>query len=331
MVDNVEPDIRSGLIRKSGKSTLDSRRLIFLICLVIAVMFWFLIKLSDVYVVDYSFKVNYKSIPDSMKMTKAIDSTLDLSLTARGFTILKLNLFDNMNRLDINLINYKIERKTGNEYSITTNEIREKLANLINVDEQDIAFSATQLNFMLEKMESKVVEVIPQYSVEFSGQFGLYEDVKVDPAFVKIYGPNSILTVIDNISTDQLNLNSISSNTKVMVGLSNPDPSVLNIDPDKVQMLFDVEKFTEAGFDIIVDASKLEYKIKTFPSKVKVYFQVAQKDFSNIKENQFTIVPVDENIDLKLARKLHLKAVKYPDVVRNIRIVPSEVEFLIIK
>jgi YbbR domain-containing protein len=294
-------------------------------------MFWFLIKLSDVYTVDYSFKVNYKSIPDSMKLTKAVDSTLDLSLTARGFTILKLNLFDNMDRLDINLINYKIDHESGSRYSIYTGEIKRKFSELIGVDEQDISFSTERLYFDLEKMKSKKVKVVPKYTLEFIDQYGLYDEVEVKPEYITVFGPGSTLKDIEQIQTKQLVMKDINAMTEVMVDLDNPAPNIVNLDPGMVQLKFDVEKYTEAEFEIVVDVSKLKYKIKTFPTKVKVFFKVAQKDFSNIKENQFTIVPIEENIDLSIAKKLHLKAVKYPDVVKNIRIVPSEVEFLIIK
>jgi len=34
---------------------------------------------------------------------------------------------------------------------------------------------------------------------------------------------------------------------------------------------------------------------------------------------------------VQLANKIPLRVVKFPEIVRNIRVVPSEVEFLIIK
>ena len=69
-----------------------SDRLIFFICILIASLFWALIKLSDVYSVNYSFRVTYSNAPPALRITKLGDSTLNLNLTARGFSILKMNL-----------------------------------------------------------------------------------------------------------------------------------------------------------------------------------------------------------------------------------------------
>ena len=54
-----------------------SDRLIFIICILFASLFWLLIKLSDVYSVNYSFRVTYNNVPSALRLTKMVDSTLD--------------------------------------------------------------------------------------------------------------------------------------------------------------------------------------------------------------------------------------------------------------
>ena len=317
--------------RKENDIGIGSRRLIFLICLVIAILFWLLIKLSDSYSVEYSFRVNYKSLPDSMRITKVVDSTLDLSLTARGFAILKLNLFNDMDKLDINLVNYSIDHRGGNKFSLYTQELKSALSELINVEEKDILLSKAVLNFEMEETGRREIPVKAHYSINFTEQYDLYNGVEIIPSSVIVYGPKNILDTITLINTQQLNLNNISSATENNVDLVNPLPDLLTFNDDQVTLKFEVEKFTEAELSIPVNVTNLKYEIKTFPSQVKVYYRVSQKDFNLIKSSQFNIVPVTENIDIKLASKLPVKAENYPVVVRNIRIVPPEVEFLIIK
>ena len=69
-----------------------SDRLIFFICVFIATVFWLLIKLSDVYTVENSFKLTYSNDPAGYRVTELVDSTLNLNLTARGLAILKMRL-----------------------------------------------------------------------------------------------------------------------------------------------------------------------------------------------------------------------------------------------
>ncbi len=310
---------------------LKSDRLIFLICILIAAIFWLLIKLSAVYTVDNSFQLSYTNEPSDLRVTKLVDSTLNLNLTARGFSILKMNLFNDMKHLDINLDNYTVEPKGNTRYAIYTQELRSSLADFIGVSEKNIQFSKAMLTFEMEKTSEKIVKVIPNYSLQFASQYDLYNNVTCEPNFIKLYGPQSILDTIDGIYTNILVREDVMSNFETTIGLENPDSDLLRLNIKEVSLDFKVEKFTEYEIIVSIKDDNLEYKIKTFPSKVKVFYQIAQIDFNEVHSNQFSVIPVINNLDLKEVNKLPLKLSKQPDFVRNARIVPSTVEFLIIK
>ena len=121
------------------------------------------------------------------------------------------------------------------------------------------------------------------------------------------------------------------SDKTVKAELANPSDKLLSFDIDEVNIYFKVEKFTESEIEVPINTNNLPYKIKTFPSQVLVYFKIAQLDFNKIRAHQFNIYPVLDNMDILQMQKLSLKMSKQPDFVRNTRIVPSEVEFLIIK
>ncbi|MBC8320650.1 MAG: hypothetical protein H8E34_08000 [Bacteroidetes bacterium] len=308
-----------------------SNRLIFLICILIATLFWLLIKLSDVYSVNYDFRVTYNNAPPDSRLTKVIDSTLNLNLTARGFAILKMSLFDDMENLNINLDSYTIENKGGIRYSISTQELTKKLAEIIGVSEKDIKFSKATLTFDMEKTSEKLVQVLPDYTINFMNQYDLYNDVRTDPNVIMVYGSQNILDTLSTIHTKKLILENVMTDMVKKVEITNPDPALLSFEEYEVSLHFKVEKFTESEITIPINLNNLEYKIKTFPSQVKVYYRVAQIDFNEVKAHQFNIHPVINNIDIMQANKLPLKLSKQPDFVRNVRIVPSDVEFLIIK
>ncbi|MFK5856108.1 MAG: hypothetical protein QM503_08270 [Bacteroidota bacterium] len=308
-----------------------SDRLIFFICILIAAVFWLLIKLSVVYTIENSFRLTYNNEPSGMRITQLVDTTLDLNLTARGFAILKLKLFNDMENLDINLGSYSIESKGDNRYAIYTQELTKKLAQIVNVSEKNIQFSKAMLTFEMEKTSEKLVAIVPNYSLNFISQYDLYETVTSDPASVIIYGPQSVLDKIDNISTNKLVLDNVMSNQLVKVGLENPLSDLIRLSVPDVELDFKVEKFTESEIIVPINHSKLQYNIKTFPSQVKVFFRVAQIDFNDVRSHQFSISPTLNNMDILHANKLPLKLIKQPEFVRNIRIVPPDVEFLIIK
>lgn len=307
-----------------------SNRLIFVFCILVASLFWMLIKLSDAYSVNYTFRVKYNNVPPDLRLTRIIDSTLDLSLTARGFLILKMNLFDDMENLDINLDNFTIEHGGDVTYTIQSRELAKKLAQFIGVDEQDINFSKATLSFEMEKTSEKRVSVIPNCSIGFVDQFDLYSDVRIDPGFIMVYGPENVLDTLTRIFTKKLVLENLMLDKVVKVELENPEPGLLSFDNDEVILYLKVEKFTESEITVPINLSNLNYKIKTFPSQVKVFYRVAQIDFNKVRSHQFNIYPVLNNLDILQAHKLPLELSKQPDFVRNVRIVPSKVEFLII-
>ncbi len=308
-----------------------SDRLIFFICILIAIVFWLLIKLSDVYTVENSFKLTYSNDPAGFRVTELVDSTLDLNLTARGFAILKMNLFNDMENLDINLDNYTLEPRGDEVYAIYTQELTNKLAEVVGVAENNIQFSKTMLIFEMERTSEKRIQVIPEYSLSFVSQYDLYNTVISDPAFIMVYGPLSILDTLESISTIKLLQENIMSDQTVKIDLENPNVDLLRLEVKEVMLSFEVEKFTESEILVPVNLSNLEYKIKTFPSQVKVFYRVAQIDFNEVRSNQFNVFPVINNKNLNQVNKLSLKLLKQPDFVRNVRVVPSEVEFLIIK
>ena len=310
---------------------LRSDRLIFFICILIASLFWSLIKLSDVYSTSYTFDVKYNNVPPDLRLTKMVDSTLDLHVTARGFSILKMNLFDDMENLDINLDNYSIERRGDSKYAIYTQELTTKLAEVIGVSDNDIRLSKVMLSFEMEKTSEEKVPVVPNYTISFINQYDLYSEVKSTPEFITVYGPQRDLDTVTRIFTKKLVLENILSNQVLTVDLENPNPGLFSFDNDKVSLDFKVEKFTESEITLPVNLNNLKYKIKLFPSQVKVFYRVAQSDYNKVQTNQFNIYPVLDNMDILQAHKLPLRLSKQPDFVRNIRIVPSDVEYLIIK
>ena len=308
-----------------------SDNLIFLVCIIIAAFFWLLIKLADTYAVSYNYKLAYVNIPVEKRLTKIIDTTLNISFKARGFEILRLNMTESKEMMTIDLNDYKIENIKNDDFYINTGLIKEELANYINISESNIELSKNTLQFILDELHEKEVKVKGRHLIEFKDQFDLYEKELLSPQTVSVFGPLSVLDTLHFIYTEEIRLSNIYKDQNIKVKLHNPLPEMLNLDPEIVTVQLRVERFTESFIETDIDLSGLPETIRTFPSTVRINFKVAQKDFSNIQAKQFKIVPEIENIDLNEAKRLHLKIVEKPDFIRNEWIVPSDVEFLILK
>jgi len=240
-------------------------------------------------------------------------------------------MFNDMETLDINLGNYEIDDRGNSKYAIYTQELVTTLSELVNVDEKDIQLSRTALLFEMEKTGEKKVAVIPDFSINFSGQYDLYKDVSITPEDITVYGPQNALDSLLFIKTIKVEMENINSDVEIKVELFNPFPQLLTFETNEITLKIEVEKFTESELVVPINLSGMNYHVKTFPSQVTVYYKVAQKDFNDVRPHQFNIIPVIDDLNITNAKKLPLRIENHSDFARNIRIVPTEVEFLIIK
>ncbi len=323
-----------GYKQNQSSSLHESRRqsshFTFFVFIVISAIFWLLIKLSQEYSQTYNMKIEYKDIPVNRLLTKKIDSTVKFNIKARGFYLLELSLL-HPDELIIHLNNYTIHKADEDINYISTLPLKEKIAKLLDINLDDISFSKNVLSFLLETLHSKEVEVVGDINLKFEGSYNLYSQPKISPKKVMIYGTKETLDSIDVIKTKRLSLDNVRESRSLTVGLLNPDPELIRLDPEQVTVDLQVEKFTQSSLSVKVNTTLSSYNIETFPEKVTVYFNVALKDYEMIKASEFMISPDLTNVDIRTAQKLHLVVKKYPKLVRNIRIEPRDVEFIIIK
>jgi len=303
--------------------------IIFLVCLLLAALFWLLIKLSGDYNVNYNLKVQYHNEPKDKLVTQLIDSTINLSIKADGYKILDLLLTNQLNYLDIDLHRLPPKQFASGTFAIFTKTLKESLANQWGIAETSINFSTDELRFKMEALDKKVLKVVPRLHLGFKSQHGLYA-VDMSPQSVVVYGPKTLLDTLRNIRTEKITRDELASTYYTNAKLENPSSKFLRLSIDKVRLKLDIGKFTESYLVIPIDVTGVHPLIRTFPTTTKVYFNIFLRDYNKIQGNQFKIVPDVKNINLNEVKKLGLKVVLQPKTVSNLRIDPNEVEFIIV-
>jgi hypothetical protein len=316
----------------SNKSVEKNRSdyVVFATFLVISTILWLLIKLSQEYSVSYNMHIYYKDAPKDKLITQEIDSTVAFNITASGFYLLKIS-FMHPEELIIHLDRYTLHRADENVYYISTQPLKKSIAALLNINQSKIGFSKNTLSFKLEKLHSKQVTVVPVYKLNFMQFYNLYSPPKLKPEKVTVYGPDYILDTLSFLNTIPVSVDNVKESMKIVLQVKNPDIKMLRLSPEKVEMSIDVKKFTQSSIIVPVINPDKTKNIETFPSNVKVYYNVALVDYDKINRDDFMVILDLNNVDLYTAEKLYLKVVRKPDFVHNVRIEPSEVEFIIIK
>ena len=89
--------------KKSLWLVLDKQLYIFLICLLIATIFWLLLALSNEYNTALSFPVNYVNMPGKKVIMNELPSKINVNLKTTGFKILSFGLQKEQKTLEIDI------------------------------------------------------------------------------------------------------------------------------------------------------------------------------------------------------------------------------------
>jgi hypothetical protein len=146
---------------------------------------------------------------------------------------------------------------------------------------------------------------------------------------VKVYAPKAILDTIGAAYTQPVSLEDVSDTVQERV-LINPVKGARFI-PDYTDLTLKVDVYAEKTVDVPVIGINFpqDKVLRTFPTKVKVTFQIGLSRFMEVNADDFLVV-VDYNELLKEEGdmcKLVLK--QYPEEVKHVRMNPSEMEYII--
>jgi hypothetical protein len=132
------------------------------------------------------------------------------------------------------------------------------------------------------------------------------------------------------VQTQKINLNELDSSVKIKVALfKGPLSRLIKYSPDSVTIQMDIAKVTEASYVVPVSILGNGENVKIFPDKVEIICRVPLSEYPHIVKSDFA-AEVEYRPGLKKGNKLVVRLTKKPEHVRVLKIVPEEVEFIII-
>jgi len=310
-----------------------NRIYVFLVCLGISVLLWFLIVLSKNYYGTVEYPIVYKNLPNDLVLANSPDSVLSFRVSSGGFELAILKYLTRKRPIDVDLRDLKLRKIDEKRYEtiINTSDLAGKILNRLNLSEKMVSVSPEKIEINFVSLERKNVKVIPDLSLNFEKMYQLVGGVRVSPDSVEVAGSMDELKGITSVSTIRKVFSGINKNMRVEIPLNKTllNPGV-NVFPESVIIDIVVEKYTEAS--IAVPISFLEndtMKIKTFPESVDITYLVSLKNFNRVEPNMF-LVGVDIN-DGEDSGKLRVKIIKSPPFVKITKVTPKKVEYLVFK
>jgi hypothetical protein len=303
---------------------------VFLVCLVISILMWFMIILSRESISSLEYSVKYSNLPEGMALLNSPDSLVTFMVSKGGLEMIALKYFTRRKPLEVDL-NVLDLKPQGQFYisSFSTSRLASSLHRRFMLTEELISISPEEIFFRFELLSGKMVPVVPRVNLHFQKLFKQSGNIKTIPDSVKIVAPKGVLNKISLVETVPVSLKEISGEVRFKADVALPDPAVnIQVYPSEVEVVVPAEKFTEITIELPVESESPGVDLKTFPGRVRVTFWVALSDYGRIDDVMFRAVADISESPQK--NRAPVKLISLPSFIEVIKIEPKEVEFLML-
>ncbi len=306
------------------RKNISEDRATFLTCIAIALIFWWLVKMSNYYLTEKPVLFSF-SLPEgkAFSVYPPEEHTVEIRGTGWG---LMFEFFSNPKiRLHYNLADENPQMLNQMRLS---NDISNQFAS------KEINISRYGYDGFSVALEDRIEKEVPIRLLErlsYADEYHLRDSITMNPGKVTVSGPESLVRQIEFWTTDSLILENLNNSVAVDCSLREPSKEIeLNFAETRVEI--PVEQYTERSFLIPVKVRNAPDSLKIFPEKIKLTCVIGLSQYNEISSKDFSL-----QVDLKEAEKNGSKntvpvvLTHYPPYVTNVVYAPRAAEFFIIK
>ncbi|MEQ6122730.1 CdaR family protein [Pseudotenacibaculum sp. MALMAid0570] len=302
----------------------------FILFILASIVFWFLTKLSKEYESTISYPVSYENLPNDKLLQKEPAKEIDIHVKTSGFKIISGKLFPKTIKIDAS----NLTSKSKTDYFLLLAQqrlaVQRQMNNGVTIDH----FIKDSLFFSLGFLSQKKVPVHLNTNLSYQAGYDMEGDMKVSPDSVVISGPEKLIDTVKFVKTILLTRNNLSEpiNSELLLESFSKENNI-KLNTDKVRVEANVEKFTEGTMKVPFTVINLpeDIVINTFPKEVDLTYKIALSNFNKITSSSFLI-----ECDYKLSANNSLlylvpKIKQQSNLVKNVKIAPNKIDFVIEK
>lgn len=297
----------------------------FLLFLALSSTFWFVHGLGKERETNVILPVRYVGIPINVAITNSPPTEISINIKDQG-----LRLFDySRNRIipltiDLSRVFYQ-----KGEILITPDLLNGRIRRYLKPTTSIVDVHPDSILIQYEKLSVKTVPIKLNSKIELASQYMLSNNILLDPNLVTVFGPRRVIDTLKFVNTDYFELKNLNDTNYSFCKLKPIKLVRFSVKQTKVSIF--VEPFTERKVQIPVTSINCPQNtsIRTFPTFVNATYTVGLSQFYTLSPTDIQVY-IDYN-DLKLSKqsKQTLKVKNNTSHITNIRISPSEVEFIL--
>jgi hypothetical protein len=302
--------------------------LIFLFFLLLSFGFWFLQTLQQDYEKKIELPLKIGNVPKNWVISGESAQEIRIVLRDKGTTLMYHVWKSNFSPVDISLAN--ISASSDSTVVITNRMLHNAVEKQLISSTAIVSIEPTDVTVKYDKLSSKTVPVIPDLKIVTKQGFQISDSIKIENPTVKLYASKKILDTINGIKTKPVTLNNVSKTKEVTAGLNLPEG--VSVDEETVNMTIPIEEFTEKAFHLPVLCADLPkgFIVRIFPATVEVVCNTPISYFKELTGESLEIhLLFQEFNNNQTTGTLPLRLTRKPDWLRNVKIAPENVEFII--
>lgn len=300
--------------------------LVFFFFLLLSTAFWVFTAGKEVKEKDFDVTIELVGVPKNVVITTDPPKKVTITLRDEVFTLLRYQLKKQRNFRAV--INWnEIDTSTGHVKLQTANLLKPLIATLHSTT-QIIGQKPENVEFYFNYGLSKTVDVVLQGIIQADSTcYVIAQDIK--PRKVTVYGSKEALDTVTGAYLQPVNLRDLKENKTIDVHFQRVKG--LKFVPDVVTLTVYADGMMEKTVQVPVRGVNFPAgkTLCTFPPKVSVTYLVGTSLDKNIGPDAFTIVLNYEDLINSSGNRSSLSLKSLPTGVKNARITPSEVEFII--
>ena len=303
----------------------------FLVTLVLTVLVWLGVRMSDRQSNTIVVAVDYDGYDDSRFARARADSLLTLRVESSGFSAL---LYSIVHRRHPAVV-VGVDAHVGYQ-AVAVSDQLDVIAEQLHMA-GDIALTSPRDSLRLVLVERLGRDFAPDIApvrIAFAEGYGLYGQPQLRPATVRLYGPQRDLDAIASLRVADTVLDNLIQSGTFKLRLA-PDWGDADIHPSttEVELYLPVARYVEREYRLPVRVSggDSSVRLRLYPAEVVLTAWVAEQEADRVSPHQFEASINYDEVLSGSSRSHQVYLTSFPEHVRPHGLVPAEVQCVIIK
>ncbi len=307
------------------KEFLKSDRAILMLCIFIALFFWWLNKMSNIYRTDSQCEIDF-ILPEGKIFLEIPPETVTVEIEGEGWSLLSEFFRGSLPAIVYPLDDVPTQIISSGQIM---NAVTEKLGASLRV----VAVGESAIFVRLDTVAQKEIPVKLPFTLGPADGHVIVDSVRIEPATVVVSGPSKEVNRTRAVFTEKLDLPPIEGVINEKIALPLEEGSVISYEPSHVRILGASEPYTEGELPVPITVLHDFDSISIFPKISFVSFRAPLSQYKSIRSEDFQVIADLKGKEIGLSGKSTqaLELTGYPEEVSAVRVKPGAIEYFIIQ